>query len=378
MPAVDLVYFDAGGGHRSAAQALDLVIRSRHPEWQPRLVNLQEVLDPLDVLRKLTGLRIQDGYNLMLERGWTLMAQPLLPVLHGVIWLYHRSQVRLIEAHWRETRPDMVVSVIPNFNRAMLEALRRVSPSAPMVTVITDLADYPPHMWLEPQDQYWICGTGRAVEQARAMGIREDFICRTSGMIVHPRFYETFEVDRGAERRKLGLDANLPTGLVMFGGQGSKAMVEIAGRLAASKVESQLILVCGHNQKLEAKLKKLPGRLPRYVIGYTKEVPYFMHLSDFFVGKPGPASISEALLAKLPVIVERNLSTMPQERYNVEWLLEQEVGLVVRNFHHIDNTVRELLAPEKLARYRTHAARLNNQAVFEVVDLLGKIMRQVS
>ncbi len=373
MPIVDLIYFDAGGGHRSAAQSLELVIRERHPEWETRLVNLQEVLDPLDVLRKHTGLRIEDGYNLMLKRDWTIVAAPLLPVLHAVIRLYHRDQVRVIEAHWRKTRPGLVVSVVPNFNRAMLEALRRVSTTVPMVTVLTDLADYPPHMWMEPQEQYWICGSERAVEQARALGIAERWIRRTSGMIVHPRFYQPFTVDRGAERKKLGLDPNLPTAVVMFGGQGSKAMLGIARRLDESKIEVQLILICGHNQKLEVRLKKLPSRLPRAVIGYSKEVPYFMHLSDFFIGKPGPGSISEATVMQLPAIVERNISTMPQERYNVEWLLQKQVGLAVRNFRSIDEAVAQLLDPEKLARYRANAAALNNQAVFEVVDILQEI-----
>ena len=37
-----------------------------------RLVNLQELLDPIDVFRRLLGLRLQDLYNLLLRRGWTL------------------------------------------------------------------------------------------------------------------------------------------------------------------------------------------------------------------------------------------------------------------------------------------------------------------
>ena len=59
------------------------------------------------------------------------------------------------------------------------------------------------------------------------------------------------------------------------------------------------------------------------------QIPYFMSLSDFFIGKPGPGSISEALAMKLPVIVERNSWTLPQERYNADWVLEKDVGIVV-------------------------------------------------
>ena len=41
-----------------------------------------------------------------------------------------------------------------------------------------------------------------------------------------------------------------------------------------------------------------------------------MQLADFFIGKPGPGSISEAVQQGLPVIVVDNAWTMPQERYN--------------------------------------------------------------
>ena len=48
----------------------------------------------------------------------------------------------------------------------------------------------------------------------------------------------------------------------------------------------------------------MPHHIPMFVEGFTKEVPYYMRLSDFFIGKPGPGSISEALAMKLPVLVE--------------------------------------------------------------------------
>ena len=70
----------------------------------------------------------------------------------------------------RETRPDLVVSFVPHFNRAMGESLRHVFPERPFVTILTDLADYPPHFWIERQPQYLICGSHRAIARARSMG----------------------------------------------------------------------------------------------------------------------------------------------------------------------------------------------------------------
>ena len=51
-----------------------------------------------------------------------------------------------------------------------------------------------------------------------------------------------------------------------------------------------------------------------------------MRLADFFIGKPGPGCLSEAVQLGLPVITIRNAWTMPQERYNAQWVREQGLG----------------------------------------------------
>jgi hypothetical protein len=128
LTRVDLIFFDAGGGHRAAANALRLVIEQQNRPWKVRLVNLQEVLDELDIFRQVTGVRLQDIYNLMLKRGWTLGSTYLIPFMHAVIRLYHPGQVRVLEKFWKEDTPEMVVSLIPNFNQSLYQALQTVAP----------------------------------------------------------------------------------------------------------------------------------------------------------------------------------------------------------------------------------------------------------
>ena len=376
MKKIDFIYFDAGGGHRAAATALKSVIDSQTrategEPWEVRLVNLQEILDSLDIFRKITGLRLEDVYNKMLVKGWTLGSAQGLQFMHGVIRLYHEPTVRLLTRHWKDSQPDLVVSLVPNFNRAMYQSLRSALPKVPYVTILTDFADYPPHFWMEAaQDQYFICGTEKAVEQARSLGHADDRIYSASGMILRPRFYEPVDIDRGRERQRLGLDASLATGLVLFGGQGSKVMLEISRRLA----DTQLIFICGRNAKLAERLKALPAKAPRCIEGFTQEVPYYMALCDFFIGKPGPGSISEAVAMKLPVIVERNAWTLPQERYNAEWVRERHAGMVVRSFSGIEASVKEMLA--SLDSYRESVARIENRAVFEIPEMLAEILEK--
>ncbi len=374
MPVIDLVYFDAGGGHRAAANALTAVMQQQERPWEVRLVNLQEVLDSLDIFRKITGVRLENLYNLILAKGWTLGAAQLLQVIHGVIRVNYRPAVRLLEQYWRGTRPDLVVSLVPNFNRVMYDALRRGRPTIPYVTILTDFADYPPHFWIERQNQFLVCGTQRAVDQARACGHSAESVFRTSGMILRPIFYTPVGVDRAQERVRLGLDPDVPTALVMFGGEGSRVMLKIAERLGNSGLPLQLILICGHNEELAARLRALKLRCPMFVEGFTSEIPYYMSLADFFIGKPGPGSISEAIAMHLPVIVERNAWTLPQERYNAEWVMENRVGFVVRSFSGIVEPVRSLLDPATLSTYRGNTAAIQNRAVFEIPDILDRLL----
>ena len=364
MTKIDFIFFDAGGGHRAAATALKAVIEAQNRPWEIRLVNLQEILDPLDIFRKITGLRLQDIYNRMLARGWTLGAAQGLRFMHGVIRLYHGPTVNLLREYWIRSQPDMVVSLVPNFNRALYQSL----PKIPFVTILTDFADYPPHFWIESQPQFLICGTEKAVEQARALGHAPDRVHLTSGMILRPEFYAQAAPDRAAERRRLGLDPDRPTGLVLFGGQGSKVMLDIARRLH----DTQLILICGRNEKLVAALKLLPARAPRCIVGFTNDIPAYMRLADFFIGKPGPGSISEAVQMQLPVIVERNIRTLPQERYNADWVLERNAGIVLKNFHDIPAAAARML--HSLPAFRANVEKIRNRAVFEIPEILEDVL----
>lgn len=350
------------------------MIEKQERPWAIRLVNLQELLDPLDVFRKITGLRLEDVYNKLLQRGWTLGSRPMLRFMHGVLRVYYPATVKILAEFWKRDTPDMVVSLVPNFNRAMWNGLRAVTTTAPFVTILTDFADYPPHFWMERQEQYLICGTERAAEQARAFGHPENHVFRASGMILRPSFYESAPVDVNGERERLGLKPDRPTGLVLFGGEGSKTMLDIARRAGGMTDPPQLIFVCGRNEKLRSHLAATKTVYPKFVEGFTKEIPFYMALSDFFIGKPGPGSISEALAMKLPVIVERNAWTLVQERYNAQLVEEKQVGIVVPSFSEIESALRTLLDPARFSQIRANVAAVNNRAIFEIPGMLEKLL----
>jgi hypothetical protein len=364
-----IVFHHAGGGHRSTADALKSTLTSQDRPWEVNLLNIQELLAPLDVLHRVTGLHIDDTYNLILRKGWTRFTPQLLKVLLGVIRFSHPWLVKALRDHWCQHPADLVLSVIPHFNRALAESLRTPQPT-PFVTLLTDLADYPPHFWIERKSEYIIVATERAKQQALSMGHPLNRIFETSGMILKPKFYQKTVVDRISERERLGLEPDCPTGIVLFGGHGPRVMVDIVKKLDESNSGVQLILLCGHNQELATQLRSLKTKKPILIQGFTANVESYMALADFFIGKPGPGSISEALQFHLPVIVECNAKTLPQERYNAEWLTEKGFGIVLTSFREIAPTVQRLLQGSTFNQLRLNARTYSNRALFEVPEIL--------
>ncbi len=371
---IDFIYVDSGGGHRAATNALLEMARQQERPWDTRMLCIQDLLEEIDFVRKSTGIEFQEVYNIILRHGWTAITPPLVPIAHGLIKMSHMAQVRVLEKQWKASPPDMVVSLIPHYNRSMFQALARVNPATPYLTIITDLADYPPNFWIERQNQYVVCPTVKAARQAKAVGLPDRYILQASGVILHPKFYAPVSTDRAAERMKLGLKPDLPTGLILFGGEGSTEIARIVRLLDQSKLDLQLIALCGRSEAAVRELRAAKWRMPIHVEGFTREIPHFMSLADFFIGKPGPGSISEALHMKLPVIVERNARTLPQERFNTYWVEEQGVGMVVRSFSQIVHAVRGMLDAKRYAGYRQAAAAMRNTAIYEIPDMIERVL----
>jgi 1,2-diacylglycerol 3-beta-galactosyltransferase len=369
MQKIEIIYFNAGGGHKAAAMALKGIIQEKYTDWSVILTDLSEVADSGNLFERITGSKPEDVYNKILASGFTYGLSQHLKMLQAGIKIIHPMLMDKLKNHWSVTNPDMVVSLIPNFNRALGLSLTETLPDIPFVTILTDMADYPPHFWIEPEvDQNLICGTEKAVQQAIEAGVDINKIYPVSGMILRSSFYNRPPVDKVAERVKLGLPATEPVGLVLFGGLGSKSMIGINKRLP----NIPLILMCGKNKKLAATLRKQKSTSPRIVVEFTDDVAKWMALADFFVGKPGPGSITEAIHMGLPVIVTKNAKTIPQERWNTDWVREKNVGVVCKTFRTIKDATNEMIL--RLPEFQANAAKINNTAIFEIPKILKSLL----
>jgi 1,2-diacylglycerol 3-beta-galactosyltransferase len=369
-----LFTIDAGGGHRAAARALVAAAEETGVPWRLRVFSLQGVLLPHDPLRRLTGRSIEEAYNWLLRRRLGVTMVPLLRLLHGAILVRRRPLVRALGAWLAERpRPSAVVSVFPNFNGIIRDALRAAHPGVPLLVVLTDFADFPPRFWIEPGLDRVIVGTEEARAQALAIGLPPERVSRVSGMVLHPRFDRTDGGTRERVRAELGF---APSGFVvtlLFGGKGSAEMPPLAEALLDAGGGRSLIAICGDNPALFERLAPLEARgLRRF--GFTDRVAELLAASDVLVTKPGPGTLAEAFHKRVPVVVVRDRSTIPQERFNTDYVERHGLGLVVQDWREIPGAVARLQRDEGeragvLARL---SALPPNRAVYEAVALIGR------
>jgi UDP-N-acetylglucosamine:LPS N-acetylglucosamine transferase len=377
-PEAVLFTIDAGGGHRAAARALVAAAGEKEAPFPFRTESFQEILVGLDVLRRATGLSLEDAYNALLRRRWSALMVPLLRTMHLAIRVRRGALVRTLAA-WLRERPEAaaVVSVMPNFNGVMRDAIAAAWPGVPLVVVLTDFADFPPRFWIEPGIDRVVVGTDEAREQALALGVEARAVTRVSGMVLNPSFYRRGGPGaRGDARRELGAGPDAFVATLLFGGKGSPEMVPLAGRLLARDPGWMVVAICGDNPGLLEQLAPVEatagGRLRR--LGFTDRVAELMAASDVLVTKPGPGSLAEAFHQQVPVVVTRNVHTIPQERFNTDYVARHGLGRVVSHWHEIPDAVAQLFGDEeeRTAIRARMAALPENRAVWEVIDVVTR------
>lgn len=330
----------SGGGHNATANAIKDGI-SRYKDTHVRIIDIREALNDLDPVKRFTSLKVEEVYNYMLRHNITSGMQVYLKLIQKVIkWKQDEIHERLVDL-FKWHNPDVVVSVIPNFNWLFADVSLLLH--KPFVTVMCDMKDQFTNFWVSNHPHQVLVAPGQG------------------GCVVHPKFY--------------GLDKqphyNTLVGLVLFGGYGSKEMLSIAKRLNNITVPNKklfMLFVCGYNQDLAFKIHKLATTYNKATFSYVDNLQYNMQAADFIICKPGPGVLSEAVVTKVPVVTCKK--AMWQEKPNVEWVKQEKFGVVLDSFKDIKKGIEEITSN---LEYQSNINKLKNRMVWEVCDYLNKI-----
>jgi UDP-N-acetylglucosamine:LPS N-acetylglucosamine transferase len=375
-----LVYANTGGGHLSAARAIEAAILERYPgEASVSIVDIPVASGSREICL------LYDSYNTMLKadprfakHGMALLnavniEQMVIPMAPRA---FHNIRKTLLRA-----RPDIVVSVHPILNHAMMRALKetRLLGRVPYVIVCTDLTDHFLRGWANPAADELIVFSEAARRQMQTFGVPDERIRTINGFPVNPAFARQ-AFAREECRRELGLDDG-PTALVMMGGMAVPGKTIAAVRaLQAADLPLQTLVVCGMNRTLKRKMHFLArGTRQRIrVYGFTRRVPQMMGAADFMVAKPGPGTIMEALIAETPLFLDHVTAPMPQESGNLRFAVEQGIARAFTSYRDLTVLARE--AVEQPGTLDAMTARMrairNPDGVFEIADALLSHVRE--
>jgi len=378
---------DTGGGHRSAANAIRNAMNMLTqeaggqrapgslalPSYRVKVVDVfaEYGLPPLRRAIFLYGPAIKYQPELYGQLFHAMNHKASFKALQKLIYpLLQQGLVSLLTS----VRPDVIVSIHPLLNHSTLQVLEELGVRVPFLTVITDLVSV--HRgWVAPGVDACVVPTEAARQMCLQQGMTSEKIFLL-GMPIDPKFSQP-EDSKLHLREQLGLAPQLPTILLMGGGEGTGELYRSVRAISQAVLPVQLVVVCGRNRRLLERLERIQHRLkvPAKFLGFVENMPELMRAADVLVTKAGPGTISEAMACELPILLT---SYVPgQEEGNVSYVIDHGVGKMVETPEELLDVLGELLRPNSstLASMRSHAARLGYPCASS--DIARLIMKQL-
>jgi processive 1,2-diacylglycerol beta-glucosyltransferase len=365
-----------GGGHRRVAEVLVDELR-RHS-----LGCRVEILDYIETC-------IGHGFNLVFTSLYFGSVR-WVPWLYR--WFYHATSAiapdslvqrcinrlgkRRLAALLQTHRPEIVVCTYCLPAGGISELKRQGRTDVPCVVVVTDHAIH--SQWIHPGIDLYLVSSEHVRHGLVAHGMPPERVLATG---IPVSVASALALDRQALRRQYGLDAALPTILVMVGAYNlMRGALDVCRSLVELPRSAQILFVCGKDEMLRQAVEQLAQRalMPVRVFGYVNEIPTLMAMSDLTVSKAGGVTTSEALAAELPMVI---VNPIPgQEEENSAFLQAVGAAIVAPRPADLPGLIADLLDnPQRLARLREGARRIKrpDAAAHAAIAILSLIATHV-
>eukprot|EP00271_Cylindrocystis_brebissonii_P013229 TRINITY_DN32913_c0_g1_i1.p1 TRINITY_DN32913_c0_g1~~TRINITY_DN32913_c0_g1_i1.p1 ORF type:complete len:626 (-),score=84.74 TRINITY_DN32913_c0_g1_i1:1043-2920(-) len=371
---------DTGGGHRASAEAIkETFAQEFGDDYTVTVVDLWKEHTPWPFNQMPRGY----SFAVKHETVWKLLFYGTKPRF------VHQPQMaatsvfvaREVAKGLYYYRPDVIVSVHPLMQHIPLRVLRvrGLLKQIPFTTVITDLSTCHP-TWFHKLATVCFCPTIDVAQRASKAGLQPPQI-RVYGLPIRPDFCRP-TASKDVLRRELGMDAVLPAVVLMGGGEGMGPVEATAKALARALVHGgepigQLIVICGRNKKLLAKLQAVNWPMPTLINGFVKNMPEWMAASDCVITKAGPGTIAEAMIRGLPIIINDYIAG--QEVGNVPYVVDNGAGKFSEDPKEIASIVASWFGPNKaeLERMAANCLQLARpDAVYNIVRDLDQLARR--
>eukprot|EP00850_Spirogloea_muscicola_P018752 SM000175S03299 [mRNA] locus=s175:163391:166412:- [translate_table: standard] len=373
---------DTGGGHRASADAIRTAIQEEFgSEYKVAIIDLWKEHTPWPFNQ------MPDSYSFLVK--------------HEALWkvAFHASKPRFVhQPHMAVTSafvarevakglnkyaPDIIVSVHPLMQHIPLRVLRSrgLLHKIPFTTVITDLSTCHP-TWFHKLATTCFCPTPEVAQRALKAGLKPAQI-KVHGLPIRPSFCKPV-APKDELRRELGMELELPAVILMGGGEGmgpveatALALAKVLKDRTSGQPIGQLVVICGRNKKLEARLLAVKWPMPTIIKGFVTNMSEWMAACDCVITKAGPGTIAESMIRGLPMVINDYIAG--QEVGNVPFVVNNGAGYYKEKPTDIARVVADWFGPKQaeLQRMAANALKLARpDAVFKIVHDLDRLVRR--
>ncbi len=347
-----LMYISQVSGHRQSAVAISKSLKILNPDCEIMSINGFGYTYPL--MEKI----VNTAYMGVIKRApkiWEYLYDnpKIIKASEKLKQNIHKSSHKKLQPLIESFKPDVVICT-QAFPCGMVADYKVENKAA--FKVVGVLTDFAPHLyWLHDGVDYYIVPAHEATERYIKEGIKPGQI-KEYGIPIRDKFAET--LDRSVIAKKLGISLDIPTVLIMGGGQGLGPMKQAVKALVKLQRPVQMIVIAGTNVKLVHWLKKTQRKTDKKIIfyDYASNVDELMEVATLIVSKPGGMTTSECLTKGLPMVI---VDPIPgQEERNSQFLVRNGIAVRVDDKRHIGHEIEKLLNdPKKLLAMRESALK---------------------
>jgi processive 1,2-diacylglycerol beta-glucosyltransferase len=313
MRKIILVVQDAGSGHRSTANVLKEKIAEADESISVSIVNVhREIIGYGNENKPSLPVLGEEIYNFLVRRGF-------IPGIRLAYWFFkalgkfaNRGNLIRVEKYLAHHRPDAIVSLMPWVNDHLFDVAKKLNIRRGIV-----ITDFTPETlpWTNEivleNAEFIYSPNEYSTGYLRGKGYPGERIVQGSFPIVHRKFFSERDGNEGFD---IGLKPGLFSVAIMMGGYGGRQALKAALEIDKISVPMNVVMCCGNNASLMESIKRLSGRSRHNLIalGYIDYIEKILGIADLYITKPGPASITEAILSEVPVLLI-DKDVLPQE-----------------------------------------------------------------
>ena len=318
------------------------------------------LIDGFEKAIEIVRYLVEDGYRKLQKGGkWFYEFLYSLYFVPGVTFIndliLHHSVVPNLKKRILEEKPEKIIIFHFFLIRPVYQIIQKYHLNIEVFTVVTDPFTAHP-FWFVNKKQNFILFSERLKRHALKLKIKEDLL-NVFPFILDEKYSSLIPAEGIASLKKeYGFDTSKKMVLIFGGGDGIPNGERILEILLKSGIDINIGLVSGKDDALfikSGKLKEKYNQLNLQVFGYVDFIYELLNISDFIISKAGASAMMEILLLKkIPIVIDY---IWGQEKGNMEFIRDNNMGIFEKDINKIPSIIRGLLDDEE-----KHKFYLNN------------------